>query len=86
MSTNDQSDFPRITVILPIRNEERFIARTISFLQQQDYPKDRLEILVVDGQSEDRTASIVAKLAEDDTRIRLIHNPGSLPPPHVRWE
>lgn len=76
MSRIDSSEFPRLTVILPIRNEERFIANTIKFIQQQEYPFDQLEILVVDGQSEDRTAAIAAEIARSDRRIKIIDNPG----------
>lgn len=77
MSRTDSPDLPRLTVILPIRNEERFIANTLKYIQEQDYPYDKLEIVVVDGQSEDRTAAIVAELAKSDRRIRLIDNPGA---------
>jgi len=76
MSRIDPSEFPTLTVILPIRNEERFIANTIRYIEQQEYPFDKLEILVVDGQSEDRTAAIVSEIARSDRRIQLIDNPG----------
>ena len=76
MSRTDLPAFPRLTVILPIRNEERFIANTIKYLQEQEYPHDQLEIVVADGQSEDRTAAIVSELAKSDRRIRLVDNPG----------
>lgn len=77
MSRTDSPYFPKLTVILPIRNEERFIAKTIGYIQQQEYPHDLLEILVVNGRSEDRTADIVRNLAKADNRIRLIDNPGA---------
>jgi len=76
MSKTDQVELPKISVILPIRNEERFIAQTITSIQRQEYPRDRLEILVVDGQSEDGTAGIVTEIAKSDSRIRLVDNPG----------
>jgi len=65
-------------VVVPIRNEERFIARTLSFVRNQDYPEDKLEILVVDGESDDGTVNIVTKIAEQDTRVRLLSNPNRL--------
>lgn len=76
MSKNDRVDLPKISVVLPIRNEERYIAQSITSVQRQEYPSDRLEIIVVDGQSEDRTAAIVSEIAKSDDRIRLIDNPG----------
>ena len=70
--------YPLISVIVPIRNEERFIAVTLNYLLAQDYPVDRLEILVVDGQSDDRTVEIVSEMAERDRRIHLLTNPKRL--------
>lgn len=67
---------PSITVVMPVRNEARFIAGTLRQLQGQDYPKDRFEILVVDGMSDDGTRDIVARIAKEDGRVRLFDNPG----------
>lgn len=66
---------PFITVVMPVRNEARFIADTLGQLRNQDYPKDRFEILVVDGMSDDGTRDIVARAAEEDERVRLLDNP-----------
>jgi succinoglycan biosynthesis protein ExoA len=67
--------WPKITVVLPIRNEARFIARTIQYLQDQDYPRDKLEILAVVGDSDDDTAEIVRHIAARDERVKYLHNP-----------
>lgn len=69
------NDFPFITVVMPVRNEARFIADTLGLLRSQDYPKDRFEILVADGMSDDGTRGIVARFAEEDVRVRLLDNP-----------
>jgi succinoglycan biosynthesis protein ExoA len=74
MATSIQT-WPRITVVLPIRNEAKFIARTIQYLQDQDYPRDKLEILVVVGDSHDDTAEIVRQIASQDERVKCLHNP-----------
>lgn len=42
-----------VAVIIPCRNEEKFIGKCLDSVITNDYPKDRLEILVVDGMSED---------------------------------
>jgi glycosyltransferase involved in cell wall biosynthesis len=68
-------DWPKISVVVPIRNEAAFIARTIKYVQDQDYPRDRLEILVVVGDSTDNTAEIVKQIAETDDRVTYFHNP-----------
>jgi glycosyltransferase involved in cell wall biosynthesis len=67
---------PFITVVLPVRNEENYIAATMDAVLAQDYPQDRVEILVVDGESKDRTCEIVSDIARRDPRVRLLHNPG----------
>jgi glycosyltransferase involved in cell wall biosynthesis/GT2 family glycosyltransferase len=67
-----------ISLVMPVRNEARFIAKTLGQLLSQDYPRNRYEILVVDGMSEDGTRDIVSRLAAKDARIRLLDNPRKL--------
>lgn len=69
---------PLVTIAMPAYNEERFIEACIRSVQAQDYPRDRIEILVADGRSEDRTRAILAELAVDDPRIHVIDNPERL--------
>ncbi|MBI2826659.1 MAG: glycosyltransferase [Planctomycetia bacterium] len=66
---------PLVSVIVPVRNEERFIGRTLDALLAQEFPEDASEILVVDGQSTDRTVHVVRQYAADHARIRLLDNP-----------
>jgi glycosyltransferase involved in cell wall biosynthesis len=66
---------PLISVVIPIRNEERYIAGTLRQLQKQNFPPDRVEFLVCDGRSDDRTREIVAEIADADSRVKLIDNP-----------
>jgi glycosyltransferase involved in cell wall biosynthesis len=71
-------EYPKISVVVPIRNEEAFIAATLKFILEQDYPKDKLEVLVIIGRSEDRTAAIVDEIAKKDGRIKVLDNPTGL--------
>lgn len=64
-----------LSVICPIYNEERFIDRCIRSILEQDYPKDRLEFLLVDGRSTDNTREKVAAYARKYPFIRLLDNP-----------
>ena len=66
---------PRVSVIIPVRNEGGFIARTVECVLNQDYARDRIEVLIVDGDSTDETPEIVARMAADDPRLRLLRNP-----------
>ncbi len=70
--------YPKISVIVPIKNEEKFIAATIGYIQNQDYPEDKLEIIIAAGDSDDRTDEVIAELAATDNRIKIIHNPRKL--------
>jgi succinoglycan biosynthesis protein ExoA len=67
---------PLISAVVATYNEERHIEACLSGLRSQvELPGD-LEIIVVDGNSTDRTAEIVRTLAASDNRIRLVQNPG----------
>lgn len=68
----------RVTIAMPAYNEEHYIESCIASVQAQDYPKELIEILVADGRSTDRTREILARLAEDDPRIRVVDNPARL--------
>jgi len=61
---------PEISIIVPARNEARQIEQCVRSLLAQDYP--HFEIIVVDDRSEDDTAAIVARIANEDPRVRLI--------------
>ena len=67
-----------ISVIIPVRNESRFIEQTLTELVDQDYAPDRFEILVVDGQSTDGTPDLVARFAAGRPNVRLFDNPRRL--------
>ena len=69
-------DWPRISVLVPARNEAANIERCLRTLLVQAYPN--AEFLVLDDESTDETAAIVATLAARDPRLRLLHG-GSLP-------
>ena len=66
---------PFVTVAMPCLNEEDYIEECIRCVQHQDYPKDRIEILVADGGSIDGTREILQRLAKEDDRIRIVDNP-----------
>ncbi|HKB02142.1 MAG TPA: glycosyltransferase family 2 protein [Gemmataceae bacterium] len=69
---------PRVSVIVPVRNEAGNIRRTLLDLARQDFPKHDYEILVVDGSSEDGTPGIVRALLPSTPNLRLFDNPRRL--------
>ncbi|HCO94572.1 MAG TPA: glycosyltransferase family 2 protein [Phycisphaerales bacterium] len=73
-------DSPFITVIMPIRNEADFIERAIGSILDNDYPTERMEILAVDGMSDDGTREIVARLSRADGRVKMLDNPKRITP------
>lgn len=70
---------PALTVIVPARNESANIGPCLRSLLAQQYPAERLRIVVSDDDSQDDTAEIVASLAASDSRITLLSAP-PLPP------
>jgi succinoglycan biosynthesis protein ExoA len=66
---------PFVTVVVPCRNEEKHIGGCLESILANDYPKERLEILVLDGMSEDGTREIVAGYSERYPVVRLVDNP-----------
>ena len=73
-------DSPFVTIIMPIRNEAEFIERAIKSVLDNDYPTERMEILVIDGMSNDGTREIVASLSKTGSRIKLLDNPKRITP------
>ncbi len=71
-----QKRAPFISVIVPVRNEARFIRNTLDQLLHQDY--EAFEILVADGRSTDGTRTLVAECAARFPQVRLLDNPGKL--------
>lgn len=67
---------PLVSVVIPVLNEESRIQECLESVQAQTYQREQIEVIVADGGSSDRTRELVAVLAQDDPRIRLIDNPG----------
>jgi succinoglycan biosynthesis protein ExoA len=61
--TGTAPERPLVSVIIPIRQEAAYIARSLGAVLRQTYPKDRVEVLLVDGMSSDETRAIAADVA-----------------------
>lgn len=74
---NGTDGLPFVSVLIPMRNEERHIEACLRSLARQDYPRERFEVLVLDGASSDRSRDLVEEFAaRGDLNLRLIDNPG----------
>ncbi|MFL6213948.1 MAG: glycosyltransferase [Blastocatellia bacterium] len=65
------TEWPRVSVVIAARNEARNIEEALQSVLNQDYP--RLEIIVADDRSTDRTGSILDRIAASDERLRPLH-------------
>lgn len=70
----------KLSVICPIYNEEKHIAACLDSILRQDFPKEELEVLMVDGMSTDRTREIVQQYTEQYPFIFLLDNPKRIVP------
>ena len=77
-SAASSPDQPSVTLVVPIRNESRTIDQCLEALSEQTYPRDLLQIIVVDGESTDDSEARVASWMERDERIVLMKNPDRL--------
>ncbi len=74
--------YPFVSVIMPIRNEARYIERSLGTVLGQDYASEQMEVLIADGLSTDNTHEIIAKLQKEypSHAIKVIENPGQIVP------
>ena len=71
---------PTVSIIIPTRNEEKFVEKCLRSFLDSDYPGELIEIIVVDGKSDDRTEEIVGKISSSDNRVQLIKNEKKITP------
>jgi len=73
-------EYPFVSVIVGIRNEEKFIEECIESLLDLDYPRDSYEIIIVDGMSTDKTPDIVRNILSNSflMKERMLLRRGTL--------
>jgi glycosyltransferase involved in cell wall biosynthesis len=71
---------PFVSIIIPCRNEEGYIASCLDSILASAYPRHRLEILVADGRSTDGTRTILVRYAAMHSSITLLDNPSGTTP------
>jgi len=71
---------PLISILIPCRNEGKFIGRCLDSIIVQNYPKEKLEVLIVDGMSEDETRKILKSYIQKLPYLKLQDNPKKITP------
>ncbi len=74
-----ESARPFVSIIVPVRNERRYIDRCLTCIYAQDYPGE-MEVIVVDGMSDDGTREILADWGSRHLNLRILDNPGRIVP------
>ncbi|QCX32827.1 glycosyltransferase family 2 protein [Caloramator sp. E03] len=69
-----------VSVVIPCRNEENYIGQCIESIINQSYGIENIEIIVVDGMSDDKTLDIIKKYEETYTQIKIINNEKKITP------
>jgi len=67
--------FPPLSIMIPAHNEELVIERTLKTLLASDYPVEKLEILVLNDGSTDKTKEILDRLCQEHPQIHAVHIP-----------
>ena len=73
------SDLPSVSVLIPMHNEEKVADHILSALINQDYPKDKMEIIPINDHSKDRTKDILDEYARKYPYIKPLHRLGDEP-------
>jgi glycosyltransferase involved in cell wall biosynthesis len=71
---------PFVSVVMPVRNEAALMADSLGAVLAQDYPADRMEVIVVDGNSTDGTRQALEELQRSERRLILLFNPAQIVP------
>ena len=70
-------DPPNVSVLVPVKNEEKVVGRLLDALVKLDYPKENLEVIVVEDESKDRTLEICKKFSLSHPWIKVFHRDSS---------
>jgi len=70
----------KMSIIIPILNEEKYIAKCLDSIMESDFDKSEMEVLLVDGGSEDKTIEIIKGYQKRYPFLKLLHNPKKIVP------
>ena len=75
---------PFVSIIIPVRNAQRTIAKTFEYLMGIEYPRENLEIIFADGGSTDETVKIIKDYQSKNPFIKLVEIPNCPSPGFAR--
>lgn len=75
----NQAPLPKVSILIPAHNEEVVIERTLKAMIRLEYPREKLEIILINDNSSDRTGEIADRYAERYPMIKVVHTK----PPHA---
>ena len=81
--TDDKHE-PTISIVIPIRNAERTLERTLSYLEALEYPQEKMEIILADGGSTDGTLEVVREWQKKHSFVKLVEIANCASPGHAR--
>jgi cellulose synthase/poly-beta-1,6-N-acetylglucosamine synthase-like glycosyltransferase len=64
---------PSFSIILPVKNEERVMDRLLNSLSNVDYPQNKLEVIIVEDGSTDKTNDICLNYAKEHENVKILH-------------
>lgn len=73
------SELPYVSILIPMHNEEKVAEQILSALVEQEYPKDKMEIIPINDHSTDSTKDIIERYAKEYPFIRPLHRLGEEP-------
>ncbi len=65
----------QLSIIIPVRNEGKFLGQTLDQIYLQDFPMDRVEVVVADGSSDDDTLKVAEKFKSRFGSLKILDNP-----------
>lgn len=68
-------NFPFVSLLIPMRNEAQYILACLNSLARQDYPRERFEVIVLDGRSSDQSKALVETFFQEQPIGKLLDNP-----------
>lgn len=72
ITSEELSEYPKVTVLIPAHNEEKVIGNTVDAIMRSIYPKDKLEVIVINDSSTDRTGEILRERAKKYKNLMIL--------------